>query len=191
MKSQEQRRGARLRRIPNGASRRLGALSPSGALHRLGTPFNKMLGANELPLREVSGRAANFAARTGAERGFAASASQSSPPKAANRVKFVFSGGVYVGKNSSRGARVEDGEAVEARSAAYAVGRALPCPTASLGIAPAQFQVNFSRETGRGLRPRPVSRDFSEHISRREISSPRRVSSATRGRSRRRAPPPA
>ena len=58
---------------------------------------------------------------------------------------------MYVGKNSSRGACVDFPPQAEnsARSAALAAGRALLCPTASLGIAPAQFQVNFSRQIGK------------------------------------------
>ncbi len=57
---------------------------------------------------------------------------------------------MYVGKNTSRGARVEDGEAVEARSGALAVGRALPCPAASLQIGKGADKVC----------PRDLQRDF-------------------------------
>ena len=60
------------------------------------------------------------------------------------RFQLVFSGGVYVGKNSLRGARVEDGEAVEARSVAHAVGRAVLCPTASRQIGKRAKRARFA-----------------------------------------------
>ncbi len=56
---------------------------------------------------------------------------------------------MYVVENTLRGARVEDGGAVEARSVAFAAGKALPCPAAS-------------PEIGKGarLRATAISGDF-------------------------------
>ena len=104
-------------------------------------------------------------ARTGAD-GAKRRASQSSPPQAANKVKSVNFGGVYVEIYTSRAACVDFPPKAEnsARSGAHAVGRASPYPTASLEIAPAQFQVKVSARKG------AQGNSLPEHISRRRVS---------------------